>query len=212
MHIPDGLLSLEVTIPAAAVSAGVIAWGIKRTQLKLDEKHIPIVGVLSAFVFAAQMLNFPIFVGPSGHFMGGALCGILLGPFLGSIVITVVLIVQCLIFADGGLLALGANVFNMAIVGSFSAYYSYKLIKNIAKNSNIVWYIAIFLSAWISLVLASVFCSIEIALTGSKSIWTILPAMAGVHALIGVGEGIITTFVILFINKIRGDILQLVKI
>lgn len=206
MHIPDGFLDTKTWVSLGAISAGFIALSVARANRKMGEKHIPLMGIMSAFIFAAQMLNFPVAGGTSGHFMGSVLAAILLGPFAGILIMTTVLIVQCLIFADGGLTVLGANIFNMAIIGSLVSYFIYLGLSKINRM------VAIFISAWLSIVLAASACAFELAISGTSPLKIVLPAMAGVHAIIGIGEALITTIVIGFIKTTRPDLLDLEKI
>ncbi|GAH69772.1 unnamed protein product, partial [marine sediment metagenome] len=179
---------------------------------KLGEKHVPLMGVLAAFIFAAQMLNFPIAGGTSGHLIGAALAAILLGPWASVLIMSCVLIAQCLIFQDGGLLALGANIFNMGIVASFSSYYLYRLAISLLGNSRKGKLIGGFIGAWGSVFLASIVCAIELAISGASPIGVVLPAMAGLHALIGIGEGLITVAVLSLVLASRADLFQLQRI
>jgi len=161
-------------------------------------------GVMSAFVFAAQMLNFPIAGGTSGHFLGGVLAAALLGPCAGAIVIAVVLMVQCLIFQDGGLTALGANIFNMSFVGAVGGYFIYRALNRILGKKRIL--ISVACAAWASVVSASIVCSFQLALSGTIPLRVVFPAMASVHALIGIGEAVITVLVFSFVLKVRPDL------
>ncbi len=208
MHIPDGFLDTKTWVTLWGVSGATLGYAIKKAEKEMDEKKIPLLGVSAAFVFAAQMLNFPVMGGTSGHFVGGVLVSILLGPWAGLLVMTTVLGVQCFLFQDGGLTALGANIFNMGIIGSVGGYYIYKfLCKTIgSKTNNII--IPAFLASWIATVLAASFCAVELSISGTVPVSLSLPAMAGVHALIGIGEGIITSLVLAFIAKVRIDILE----
>jgi len=209
MHIPDGFLNVATVATTAAVSAGGIGGAVRIVGKKLGEKQIPLMGILAAFIFAAQMLNFPVAGGTSGHFLGAALAAILLGPWAALLIMSCVLIAQSLIFQDGGLLALGANIFNMGIVASFSAYYIYKLVTWLAGAKRRGTLIGGFIAAWFSVFLASTFCAIELAVSGSSPIGVVLPAMAGVHAFIGIGEGLITGAVLVLVLATRADLLQL---
>jgi len=211
MHIPDGFLDTKTWVSLGAISAGFIALSVARTNRKMGEKHIPLMGVMAAFIFAAQMLNFPVAGGTSGHFMGSVLAAILLGPFAGILIMATVLIVQCLVFADGGLTALGANIFNMAVVGSLVGYLVYFILHLIIRGKA-GRLLAAFMAGWISIVLASSACAVELAVSGTSPINVVLPAMGGVHALIGIGEGLITVVVISFILTTRPDLLELEKI
>lgn len=208
MHIPDGFLDTKTWVSLAAVSGLTVALAVRKSSEKIGEKQIPMMGVVSAFVFAAQMLNFPVVGGTSGHFMGGVLAAILLGPFFGLLIMSTVLIVQCLVFQDGGLTALGANIFNMGIIGAVFGYYIYLIFFRIFKKISI----SSFLASWLSIVLASSACAIELAISGTVPIKVALPAMVGIHSLIGIGEGVITSLVLSFILKTREDLLQIEKI
>ncbi len=173
---------------------------------------MPLMGVLAAFIFAAQMLNFPIAGGTSGHLIGAALAAILLGPWAAVLIMSCVLIAQCLIFQDGGLLALGANIFNMGIVASFSSYYLYRLVTRLAGDSRNGKLAGGSVGAWVSVFLAATFCAIELAVSGASPMRVVLPAMAGLHALIGIGEGLITGVVLSLLLATRADLLQLKRI
>lgn len=211
MHIPDGFLDTKTWATLDVVSAATLAYGISRLNRKIEERQIPLMGVSAAFVFAAQMLNFPIAAGTSGHFMGGALVAILLGPWAGMLVMATVLIVQCLLFQDGGLLALGANIFNMGIVGSLVGGYLYQVLKKIWGGQKGLWAGA-FLAGWFSIVVSAGLCAVELALSGTVPLKAALPAMAGIHALIGIFEGFITVSVVGVLQKVRPDLLSLEKI
>jgi len=209
MHIPDGFLNIATVATTYAVSAGGVGNAVRIANRKLGEKQVPLMGVLAAFIFAAQMLNFPVAGGTSGHLIGAALAAILLGPWAGVLIMTCVLIAQCLIFQDGGLLALGANVFNMGIVASFSSYYIYRLVISLLGNGRRGMLVGGLVGAWGSVFLASIFCAIELAVSGASPIRIVLPAMAGLHALIGIGEGLITGAVLSMVLATRADLLQL---
>ena len=210
MHIPDGFISAPVAAVGCVVAGGSVAYAVKATKKKMGEKQIPLMGVLAAFIFAAQMLNFPLAGGTSGHFVGAALAAILLGPWRGILIMTCVLVVQCLMFQDGGLFALGVNILNMGIIASFVAYYIYRgsaLFGEGRKRKLIGGGLA----AWFSVVIASVACAFELAISGTVPLEIALPAMAGIHALIGIGEGLITAAVLNLIMATRADLLELQK-
>ena len=160
----------------------------------------------------AQMLNFPIAGGTSGHLVGAALAAILLGPWVGALIMSCVLIVQCLIFQDGGLLSLGANIFNMGLVASFVSYYVYRAIGKLIGDSRKGMLLGGLVAAWGSVFAASIFCAIELAVSGTSPIGIALPAMAGIHALIGIVEGLITVAVLSFVMATRADLLELQKV
>ena len=206
MHIPDGFVDLKTVVTTSVISAGGLGIAIYKVKKIFKAKTVAIMGVLAALIFALQMLNFTIPGGTSGHLLGGALSSIIVGPFGGSIVLSVVLIVQSLIFNDGGITALGANILNMAIVGVFSSYFIYYLIRKISR-SRINFYIAIAVSSWFSVVLASFVAALELGISGTYAMGITLKAMVLVHMVIGVGEAIITTLIIAFIDRIRPDLI-----
>lgn len=209
MHIPDGFLDAKTAITTNIASAGGLSYAVKEIRKKLGDKHIPLLGVTAAFIFAAQMLNFPVAGGTSGHFLGGALAAILLGPWASLIIMTVVLAIQCFGFADGGLTALGANVFNMGIIGGVLTYYLIFLpLKKTLPKTKRGFLTASAIAAWASVFIASIICSLELAISGKSPLNLALPAMAGVHALIGIGEAIITVVVLSAIMQVRPDLIS----
>ena len=212
MHIPDGFLNVGTVAATLVVSAGGVGNAVRVANKKLGEKHVPLMGILAAFIFAAQMLNFPVAGGTSGHLIGAALAAILLGPWAAVLIMSCVLIAQSLIFQDGGLLALGANIFNMGIVASFSGYYLYRLVVSMLGKNRRGQLIGGFVGAWGSVFLASIVCAIELAVSGTSPIQVALPAMAAVHTLIGIGEGLITGAVLSLVLATRADLLQLQKV
>lgn len=206
MHIPDGFVDLKTVIATSVISAGGLGASIYQVKKIFKAKTIAIMGVLAALIFALQMINFSIPGGTSGHLLGGALSSIIAGPFGGSIILSVVLIVQALIFNDGGITALGANILNMAIIGVFGSYLIYYLIRKISK-SRINFYIAIAAASWFSVVFASFFAALELGISGTYAMGITLKAMVLVHMIIGAGEAVITTAVIAFIDRIRPDLI-----
>lgn len=212
MHIPDGFLNVAIAAGTYAVSAGGVAYSLRRLAGKLGEKHVPMVGVMAAFIFAAQMLNFPVAGGTSGHLVGGALAAILLGPWTGLLIMTCVLLVQAIVFQDGGITALGANVLNMGIIAAFLGYYFNLITLRLFKGRVFAEAIGGFVAGWVSVFAAAVTCAVELALSGTSPLSIALPAMAGVHALIGIGEGAITALVLSFVKATRPDLLALEKI
>ncbi len=206
MHIPDGFVDLKTAVTSSVFSISGFIFSVMKVKQYFRAKVIVIMGVFAALIFAAQMLNFTILGGTSGHLLGGALAAIVLGPFAGSIIITVVLVIQAFIFGDGGIFALGANGFNMAIIGVFGAYFFYWLIKKIS-NKKIVFYSAVAFSSWISVVLASFFAAIELGISGIYTFGLTLQSMVYIHMLIGLGEAAITTFIIFFIDRIRPELI-----
>jgi len=212
MHIPDGFLSVATVATTYVVSAGGVGNAVRIANKKLGEKQVPLMGVLAAFIFAAQMLNFPIAGGTSGHLIGAALAAILLGPWASVLIMSCVLIAQCLIFQDGGLVALGANIFNMGIVASFSGYYIYRFVTSLLGNGRRSKLAGGFIAAWSSVFLAAIVCAIELAVSGISPMRVVLPAMAGLYALIGIGEGLITGAVLSLVLATRADLLELQRI
>ena len=212
MHIPDGFLNAATAVTTSVVSAGGIGYSVKRANKKLGEAHVPLMGIMGAFIFAAQMLNFPVAGGTSGHLIGGALAAILLGPWAGTLIMACVLIVQCLVFQDGGITALGANVFNMGLVASFVGYYLYRAVTMLAGEGRTGRLVGGFIGAWGSVFVASVVCAIELAISGRWTLGVALPAMAGVHALIGIGEGLVTAAVLGLVTASRAELLELQKV
>jgi cobalt/nickel transport system permease protein len=211
MHIPDGFLNAATLATTGAVSAGGIGVAVRQVNRKLKEKQVPLMGVLAAFIFAAQMLNFPVVGGTSGHVIGAALAAILLGPWAAILIMACVLIAQSLIFQDGGLLALGANVFNMGLVAVFTAYLTYRTITAVFGESRRVRLVSGFAAAWVSVELASIAASLELAFSGASPLHIVLPAMAGVHALIGIGEGLVTAAALALVLVARADLWQVRK-
>jgi len=208
MHIPDGFVNVGTAAVTYVGAAGAVAYSVRRTNQELHERQVPLMGVMAAFIFAAQMINFTVVGGTSGHLLGGALAAILLGPWVGTLVIASVLVVQALLFQDGGLLALGANTLNMAVVGVWCGYGLYVLLRRVVVGRSSLW-VAGFASAWASVVVAAALAAVELAISGMAPLGVVLPAMVGVHALIGIGEGLITTGVLAFLAATRRDLLAL---
>lgn len=205
MHIPDGFLDAK-TWGACWVLGGVaLTCGVAKTKERLQERQIPFIGVMAAFIFAAQMVNFPIAGGTSGHLLGAVLAAVLLGPWTASIIMATILVLQAFIFLDGGVTALGANILNMAVIAPFTGYWACQLIHRIWNNrtGNLV---AIFIAAWLSVVLAAGACAIELALSGMAPLRVVFPAMIGWHVLIGIGEGVITAAVVGYLTQVRSDL------
>ncbi len=208
MHIPDGFVNIPVAAATYVASGGSLAYAVRRTNEELGEKQVPLMGVMGAFIFAAQMLNFPVAGGTSGHLIGGALATILLGPWAGMLIMTSVLVVQALIFQDGGLVALGANVFNMGVVACLVGHYLFTWLKRLLGEGTQGTVIGGFVAAWASVVAAAIACALELAISGTSALAVALPAMTIVHVLIGVGEGLITVAVLVFLTATRRDLLQ----
>lgn len=208
MHIPDGFLSVLVSIVFWVASVIVIGIALRKTSRDLGEREVPLMGVLAAAIFAGQMLNFTVTGGTSGHLLGAAIAAILLGPWSAVLVMTSVVAVQALLFQDGGILVLGANLFNMAIVGPFVAYAVYTLLTRLFKKQSWGLFVAGFVAAWSSIFIASLSCALQLALSGTSPADIAVPAMGAIHALIGIGEGLITTGALAFLFAARKDLLQ----
>lgn len=204
MHIPDGFLSLMISIICWVISAAVIGLAISKTNKSLGEKQIPLMGVMAAFIFAAQMINFPVAGGTSGHLLGGALAAIVLGPWAGMLVMTAVIATQALLFQDGGLVVMGANLLNMGLVTAAIGYGFYRFALNQAKPIKLS---VIGVSAWLSVMAGALLTALELWLSGASDLKVVVPAMLGVHALIGLGEALITVSAVTFILQTRPDLL-----
>lgn len=201
MHIPDGFLEPKVWISLTAVSAGAVALASKKVSKDLDEKKVPLMGVLSAFVFAAQMVNFPVGGGTSGHLMGGVLIASIVGPFAALLMMSTILILQALLFQDGGITALGANIFNMGIIGAGLGYLIFRGLNRVTGSFKI----SLFTASWLSVVAAAGVAAAELSLSGVIPITVSLPAMAVVHAVIGIGEGAITVAALGLVSRINKE-------
>ncbi|MFZ6021640.1 MAG: energy-coupling factor ABC transporter permease [Chloroflexota bacterium] len=208
MHIPDGFLSLPVSLALWLISILLIGSAVRRLEKTLSEREVPLMGVLAAAIFAGQMLNFTVTGGTSGHLLGAALATILLGPFPAMLVMTAVVSVQALLFQDGGLVVMGANLFNMAIVGVWSAYAVFSLVRRLAGKARWGLFAGGFAAAWSSIFLAALACALELALSGTSPANLAVPAMGGIHALIGIGEGLITIGALGFLYAARPDLLS----
>jgi len=206
MHIPDGFLSHGINAATLVISSGACAYAVKKVNKTFGEKEVPLMGVTAAFIFAAQMLNFPIAGGTSGHFLGAVFSSILLGPWASLLIMAIVLVVQCLGFADGGLTAIGSNIFNMGIIGALGGYSIFYILFSLFKKSRKAFFTALAISSWLSIVMGASAAAIELAISGTSPLKITLPAMAGVHAIIGVGEALITTAAISLILKARPDL------
>ncbi len=210
MHLPDGFLDAKTALASAALAATGISVAVRHVRNSIQPRQMPLLGLAGAFVFAAQMINFPVLGGTSGHLIGGVLTAILLGPGAAVLVITCVLITQCLMFADGGLLALGANIFNMAIVSVCGGYFAYRtLLRFVPMDKPRGTVFAAAFAGWAGTVLPAVSCAGELAL--SKTVpWSVaFPAMTNLHMLIGIGEGLATGLVVLAILRSRPALLDI---
>ena len=205
MHIPDGFLNPATAVLMYAVAIAFLAWSWKKVKATYPSSFVALLAISSAFVFAAQMINFPIVGGTSGHLVGGTFLAVLLGPYAAMLSMTIVLLMQALFFADGGLLAFGANVFNMAIIGGLSFF----LIRLLTRNSNSSGRFAssVFAASWFSVVLGSLACALEIGVSetfaNAGGIMVTVPAMLFWHVIIGLGEAAITTTLLTSLQRLQ---------
>jgi len=208
MHIPDGFISPSVALATTLTSASFLTVSLSRTGKQIGLKQAPILALTTAFIFAAQMINFPVAGGTSGHLLGATLAVLILGnPWAATVAISTVLIIQSLLFADGGITALGANILNMGIVGVWVSWMLTKTLQRLLGGSKKRLPLVAGISAFFSTVIASIFCSLELIISGTVSPHLILPTMTGIHILIGVGEGLITGGVLTYLITIRPDLL-----
>jgi cobalt/nickel transport system permease protein len=209
LHAPDGFLSVPVALGMWVLTIVCLAISVSRANRTLDERSVPLMGVMAAFIFAAQMFNFPVAGGTSGHLLGGVLAAVLLGPWVGTIVMACVVAVQGLVFQDGGLLVMGANIFNMGIIGTFGGFAIYITIARALGGEDRGRLPAAGVAAWLSVVLAALAMSLEMIVSGTTSAEVVLTAMLGTHVLIGVGEALITVAALAFITAVRPDLFRL---
>jgi len=207
MHIPDGFLSTEVALACAVPAVAAVGIGLRRANVDLDERRVPLLGVTAAFVFAAQMLNFPVAGGTSGHFLGAALAAVLLGPWLACLVLAVVLGVQAFVFADGGLTALGANILNMGVIGALLVGGLMHAARKLAGRSRNALLAITAAGAWLAVMAGAAATAIELAISGTVPLATVLPAMLGVHMLIAAGEAVITVTAVSAVLATRPDLI-----
>ncbi len=208
MHVPDGFMNVTMSAATGVISFGTLWAYIRSAKDLIADKFIALTGMMSALIFVLQMINFPVAAGTSGHLLGGALAVIVLGPRLGLICLSVVVIIQSLLFADGGLSALGVNVLNMAIVTSATSWFIVKYwIKFIGKNKTSIVTVSV-LAGILSVVFSSIAFTIQYAIGGTISIpvGTVLIAMVTTHLIIGLGEGIITALIITLLMRVRPDL------
>ncbi|HEU5102723.1 MAG TPA: energy-coupling factor ABC transporter permease [Roseiflexaceae bacterium] len=205
LHIPDGFLNLAISLVFWAFTIMLLAIAVRRTNNELGERQIPLMGVMAAFIFAAQMINFPVAGGTSGHLLGGALAAITLGPWPAMLVMASVIGVQALLFQDGGLIVMGANIFNM---GLLTALIGYGLYRGVLGRPRGVRLAVAGVAAWLSVMAGALATSLQLWLSGTTSLSIVMPAMLGVHTLIGVGEALITVAALTFIMQTRPDLLE----
>ena len=208
MHIPDGFIDIPTSATFAALSAVGVGACLKGAARSLDEKTAPLAGLTATFIFAVQILNFPVAAGTSGHLLGGALAAVLVGPYVATLSLTVVLLMQGLLFADGGLSAAGLNIFNMALLGVWFGYGAFLLAKKVLPKKKISVTAAAAFAGMASVPAAALGFVLQYALgaTATFSVTTVLAAMFGTHVLIGIGEAIITGLSVSAVMASRPDL------
>ncbi len=208
MHIPDGFIDVQTSAIFAGLAAAGVAASLKGARSQLDEKSAPLAGLTAVFIFAVQMLNFPVVAGTSGHLIGAALAAVLVGPWAATLALTVVLIMQAFLFADGGITALGLSVFNMSVISVWVGYAIFLLVKKILPRGKPSIVVASAIGALISVPAAALGFTLQYAMgaTGTFSVSTVLSAMVGVHVLIGIGEALITGLTVSAVLASRSDL------
>jgi cobalt/nickel transport system permease protein len=210
VHAPDGFIDGPTSLAMGVVAAGGIGVCLRRAGQELEEKQVPLAGLTAAFVFAVQMLNFPVASGTSGHLLGGVLAAVLVGPYVGALCVTVVVAVQALLFADGGLTALGFNVLNMALVTALGGYLVFVGLRRVLPRTRTAVSLAAGLAAGVGVVLSSFAFSLQYAIggTGGADAGAVAASMVGVHVLIGIGEGVITGLTVSAVLASRPDLVH----
>ncbi len=212
MHIRDGILSPEVCLAAGLISLAAVGYSLRKLRVDLEDRAVPLTGMLAAVVFAGQMVNFPLIGLPvSGHLLGGVLAAVVLGPWAGCLAITLVLIVQAVLFNDGGLLSLGANILNMAVVGAWGGYAIYASVRKWLGNGTLAAIPAAVIASWLSVLAAAALFCLEFGCSaGSRgfSLRGIFTLMVLYHALIGIGEALITGSILGFVLARRPDLIS----
>jgi cobalt/nickel transport system permease protein len=208
MHIPDGFLSSAVAVLGWGLAVILLGAALRQTRRQLGERQVPVMGVLAAFIFAAQAINFPVAAGTSGHLIGAALAAITLGPWAAVLVMTAVVAVQALLFQDGGLIVMGWNLVNMAGLAVLGGYAAFRGVLRLVGGHRAGRLAAAFAAAWVSVEVGALATAVELAASGTTSLSFGLPAMASVHALIGLGEGVITIGALALLLTARPEILH----
>ena len=210
MHVPDGFIDIPVSIATGAIAVAGVSVCLRGARRELDDRTAPLAGLVAAFVFAVQMLNFPIAPGTSGHLLGGTLAAMLVGPFTGALCVAVVLIVQALFFADGGLTALGTNITDMSLITVIVGYTVVRVLIAVLPKTRTSLLTAGFVGALLSVIGASISFTAIYAVGGTTNVplGTVATAMIGVHVLIGIGEALITTVTIASILAVRPDLVR----
>ncbi len=206
MHVPDGLIGPVTAIVTWVVAIVVVAYALRRSQAELDDRSIPLVGLTAAFIFAAQMVTIPVAGGTSAHLLGGAMAGIMLGPWVGTLVVTIVYTVQAIAFADGGITALGANVLAMGVLGAVGGYFLFRALTSALPRTRWAYLGSVAVASWVTIVAAAALVSVFIVFGGPLPLAT-FPIMIGVHMLVGILEAIIATSVVAAVLATRPDLL-----
>lgn len=204
LHVPDGFLSPPIAIVSWVITLIVLYFAVRNAQVAFDERLVPLAGIMAAFIFAAQMINFPVAGGTSGHLVGATLAAIVLGPWVGLLAMSAVISLQALLFQDGGLVVMGANMLIMGIVPVFVGYGVYRLVYNQGRMIRLA---GVAIAAWVSVEMAALITALLLGFSGTSSLAVAIPAMLGVHALIGLGEALITVAALSFIERTRPDLL-----
>jgi cobalt/nickel transport system permease protein len=205
LHIPDGFLTFPVALVFWLITIAMIMLAVRKTRDEFGERLVPLMGIMAAFIFAAQMINFPVAGGTSGHLLGGVLAAVTLGPWAGMLVMAAVIGVQALLFQDGGLLVMGANIFNMGLI---TALIGYGLYRAVLGRSQAVRLTTIGVAAWLSVMGGALVTALQLWLSGTSPLQIVMPAMLGIHAIIGLGEALITVAAVAFILRTRPDLLD----
>ncbi len=205
MHLPDGVLDAKIWASLDVVTAGAVGVAIRKVSRKVDQRQIPMMGVMAAFIFAAQLMNIPTPGGPPVHLVGAVLAAILLGPWEAVVVMTAVMSVQALLLQDGGLLALGANVFNIGIVGTFAGYYIYRGWRRLVSGDRGIVSGA-FVASWLAILLSTGFVAAEMIASGATPARIVLPVLGITNLFVGAIEGLIVAGIVGFVLRVRRDL------
>jgi len=208
LHIPDGFINIPISAIFMVVSALGVAFALRGARTELDDKTAPLAGLTTVFIFAAQMINFPVAAGTSGHLLGGVLAAVLIGPYAATLSLTIVLLLQGLLFADGGLTAIGLNIFNLSLIGVWGGYLIFLIIRRVMPKQKSSIPIAGFVAALIQVPLAAIGFVFQYALGAQSTIpvSTVFTAMVSTHVVIGIGEGIITALTLSAVLATRSDL------
>jgi cobalt/nickel transport system permease protein len=209
LHIPDGFLSTPVSFIGWLLAIIIISFALRQTRGQLGEKQIPLMGVLAAFIFAAQSINIPVGGGTSGHLLGGTLAAIILGPWAAVLIMTCVVSIQALLFQDGGVVVLGFNMLNMGVLTAFTGHLAYQATKRLLGEGRKSILIAGAVGGWLSMLVGAVAVGVELGISGTSPMNVAIPAMAVVHAVLGVIEAVITVGALAFISTSRPDLLTI---